>query len=80
MGGDKVAELDKVIKGIECHRSGICDNDKTLCPYWNEESDCSKKMLADTLELINDMRQQIIMLVSAQHTMCELMKNKEIKE
>ena len=47
-----MAELEKVIKGIECHRSGICDNDKTLCPYWNEESDCSKKMLADTLELL----------------------------
>ena len=53
-GGEKVAELEKVINGIECHRSGICDNDKTLCPYWNEESDCSKKMLADTLELLKD--------------------------
>ena len=54
-----MAELDKVIKGIECHRNGICDNDKTLCPYWNEESDCSKKMLADTLELLKE-QQEII--------------------
>ena len=65
-------KLDKIIKEIEYG--------KDLLQHRPEQDTVDYKVweiLDDALELINDMRQQIIMLVSAQHTMCDLMKNPE---
>lgn len=49
-----MADSEKVKKGLECHKSGICDNGKMLCPYWKEEADCSKKLIDDALELLKE--------------------------
>ena len=69
------SEYQKIIKDIEYGKDLLqnrSEQDTVDYKVW--------EILDDALELINDMRQQIIMLVSAQHTMCELMKNPEIKE
>lgn len=54
-----MVDREKVKKGLECHKSGICDNNKMLCPYWKEEADCSKKLIDDALELLKEQEAEI---------------------
>lgn len=45
---------EKVIKGITHHKLGMCDMSGKICPYWNEDDGCSKKMLEDVLSLLKE--------------------------
>ena len=47
--------IEKVTKGLECHKNGSCQiDDKTSCPYWECEKDCSKHLMTDALELLKE--------------------------
>lgn len=47
-------DREKVIKGITHHKLGMCDMSGKICPYWNEDDGCSKKMLEDVLSLLKE--------------------------
>ena len=48
-----MADIEKVTKGLECHKNGLCQiDDKTSCPYWECEKDCSKHLMGDALKLL----------------------------
>lgn len=48
-----MTDIEKVTKGLECHKNGLCQiDDKIICPYWKCEKDCSKRLMADALELL----------------------------
>lgn len=50
-----MADIEKVTKGLECHKNGLCQiDDKTSCPYWKCEKDCSKHLMTDALELLKE--------------------------
>lgn len=52
-----MVEREKVIKGITHHKLGQCDMSGKLCPYWEENDDCWKKMLGDFLYLLKEQEQ-----------------------
>ena len=67
-----MTELDKIIKDIEYGKDLLQnrpEQDTVDYKVW--------EILDDALKQINDMRQQIIMLVGAQHSIADLMKNPE---
>ena len=51
-----MAELGKVIKGLEMHKSGLCNvltaNGRVHCPYWENDDNCMVALLNDTLSLL----------------------------
>ena len=47
-------DREKIIKGITHHKLGQCDMSGKICPYWEEEADCMKKMLGDALALLKE--------------------------
>ena len=57
-------DREKVIKGITHHKLGMCDMSGKICPYWNEDDNCSKKMLEDTLSLLEEQQERIETLES----------------
>ena len=48
-----MADLEKVIKGLECHRERtVCVNEESeVCPYFSYE-DCHRRLTDDALELL----------------------------
>lgn len=59
-----MADIEKVTKGLECHKNGLCQiDDKTSCPYWECEKDCSKHLMADALELLKEQQPRLLTLV-----------------
>ena len=55
-----MTDIEKVTKGLECHKNGLCQiDDKTSCPYWECEKDCSKHLMADALELLKAQQAEI---------------------
>ena len=56
-----MADIEKkVTKGLECHKNGLCQiDDKTSCPYWECEKDCSKHLMTDALELLKEQEKEI---------------------
>lgn len=60
-------KLEKVTKGLECHKNGLCQiDDKTSCPYWECEKDCSKNLIADALEQLKEQKNLIDGLIEDQ--------------
>ena len=51
-----MADLDKVIKGLEYHASGCEDVD--MCPYWGDKS-CLVNLLDDARELLKKQKKVI---------------------
>ena len=52
--------IEKVTKGLECHKNGLCQiDDKTSCPYWECEKDCSKHLMTDALELLKEQKRLV---------------------
>lgn len=51
-----MAELEKVIRGLEMHKSGLCNvltaNGKVYCPYWENDDNCMVALLNDALSLL----------------------------
>lgn len=70
-------DIKKVIKCLELCRklTDSCEG----CPYENVPpvENCMLTMHDDALNLLKEQRQQIIMLVGAQHGIADLMKNPE---
>ena len=53
--------IEKVTKGLECHKNGLCQiDDKTSCPYWGYEKDCSKHLMGDALELLKEKQPRVL--------------------
>lgn len=78
-----MADLGKTLRGLEiCSEHGSwhglnCEDNGAYkdCPYRGCETGCVVTIAKDAIELLNEQRQQIIMLVGAQHALCELMEN-----
>ena len=52
-----MTDREKVIKGITHHKLGLCDMSGKICPYWEEEADCTRNMLGDVLALVKEQEQ-----------------------
>lgn len=62
-------KLDKVIKGLKCHIKGECEIDhKNVCPYWEDDADCSKHAMADAIDLLTEQHELIEQYKSACQT------------
>ena len=51
-----MADLSKVIKGLECHIGRQCITNampKEVCPYW-EDDRCDDALMTDALELLKE--------------------------
>lgn len=49
--------LEKVIKGLEMHASGMCNvvtysNGREYCPYWENNDNCMVELLKDAISLL----------------------------
>ena len=64
-----MADREKVIKGITHHKLGLCDMSGKICPYWEEEADCTKKMLGDALALVKEQESTLNRLRSTMEDM-----------
>lgn len=51
-----MADLEKVIKGLKMHKTGICNvltaSGKEYCPYWENNDNCMLELLNDALSLL----------------------------
>jgi DNA-directed RNA polymerase subunit RPC12/RpoP len=51
-------DREKVIKGLEMHKSGLCNvltaNGKVYCPYWASNDNCMIELLNDALALLKE--------------------------
>ena len=54
-----MADIEKVIKGIESCKHGKCDY---RCPYASVNVGCRYELMGDALELLKEQREQIIRL------------------
>lgn len=54
------SDIERVIKGIQCHKYGMCavDNNET-CPYWGCDDRCSSELLSDALSLLEQQQETI---------------------
>ena len=72
-----MAELDKVIKGLErCKLYNKLNCDK--CPYdyngrGNGKSECTAELASDALDVIRDLQSQIAMLAATQMSIRQLL-------
>ena len=70
--------IEKVTKGLECHKNGLCQiDDKTSCPYWECEKDCSKHLMTDALKLLKELKGLTLALEQANATINYLNEEKE---
>ena len=61
-----MADLDKVIKGLESHRERtVCVNEEgEVCPYFSYE-DCYRRLTDDALELLKEQMPRVLTLEEA---------------
>lgn len=51
-----MADREKVINGLKCHRAGKCELDAVtmgMCPYWGNKY-CQNMLMEDALELLKE--------------------------
>ena len=64
--GIAMSDREKVIKGLEMHKSGLCnvltENGKEYCPYWENNDNCMVALLNDTLSLLKAQEPRVMTL------------------
>lgn len=54
-----MADIEKVLEGLKCHKSGYCSITKKTCPYWLE-SDYIKKLCSDASAMLKAEMNRVI--------------------
>ena len=70
-----MSDLEKVIKGLKMHKTGLCNvltaSGKEYCPYWENNDNCMLELLNDSLSLLKEQEPRVMTLEEVKALPCD---------